>query len=1265
LNTTNKEKNQAELIARYKEWLKGSKNEGETYKWEAIKNFQQHWSFEEPGFEKMFVRAFRKRANLFYQNSWGFITKALKYSPEKVRKMFILLYDETKPIDQRIEFFKKDSENLLSNLKNELARDNINHQQDERTISVYLSLMYPEKYYLYKYSFYEAYCNLIGEEIASANNRYLHYIRLADDFKEQIVKKDTELLEMHKALNPDDGWADTNLIVQNILFTMLEQNLETDNLQWLKPLIEAFNKWYAGSGHLQNEDSYNDTLNLEYLNGLTKREFIQFFFDFARDGGGIQSKGYRTAPRFLDSLKADYNNKRRFLLKPFSDDFDVVSWLDQTSDFKGFGQGLATIYLNRIDKTRYCIVNNKSTQAFKKLGFELKGGLSRLFASIKDASTKLIEAFPSMENFYKTDSLTHYIIGEEEGRRIFEELFSEVNYWIFQGNPQIYNVVGSLQAGALKSWSVSAHKDKIKEGDKVILWVTGDASGCYALCRVSSKVRNRKDDEIEQKFYTDISKNESHDRVALEIELNLAESPLLKSDLFLLPEFTDFKGGNQGTNYTATKEQYDKIQELYWEMRLIETLTAISDRKKIEWFFDLLDEVVNNFDLINEDARISFTTPKHEKNRIAVTINQRYIIELSNTGSAIIPSTRIRLIGRQEDEELFRNQPGFIELNEFSTTSKKETPPFFAYYDNPTLLDNDELLDTWLHAIEDELERAEKSGFREHHNPMFFKAVTDSDYRNEILNKIFKPEPQMNNYPLNQIFFGPPGTGKTYNTINEAIRIADPNFYEANKEDRDQLKTRFRELLIKDWKNPQKGQISFCTFHQSFSYEDFIEGIKPVVKKQEEIIEEVSDLKYDIEDGIFKKLADRARYFASGEALKDKKRISLAEEDFKTAQFYKLSLGNFSIPEDDEIYKYCIQKSLISIGFMDDWDLAGITESELYNLAEKNKLSKYDPQAMAYFIHYLKKGNFVIISKGKDKARALGVVKGDYRYQNDSPIQYKHFRDVEWIITDADIPVEEIYQNAFSQKTIYKLNKDWVKKEFFVQSSAAPIKEEQPNFVLIIDEINRGNISQIFGELITLIEDDKRERKKEQLEAILPYSKEKFSVPANLYIIGTMNTADRSIEALDTALRRRFTFVEMAPKPWLIKDVGNSKGEIAGIDLVKLLETINLRIEKLIDKDHQIGHSYFLDIATLKEMKVAFKNKVVPLLEEYFYGDYGKIGLVLGDGFIAEKQKSDFSFADFKGFDEDIKTDLKERRIFEITDPESWSEEVFRKIYQK
>ena len=179
-------------------------------------------------------------------------------------------------------------------------------------------------------------------------------------------------------------------------------------------------------------------------------------------------------------------------------------------------------------------------------------------------------------------------------------------------------------------------------------------------------------------------------------------------------------------------------------------------------------------------------------------------------------------------------------------------------------------------------------------------------------------------------------------------------------------------------------------------------------------------------------------------------------------------------------------------------------------------------------------------------------------------------------------------------------------------------------YAIFIDEINRGNVSAIFGELITLIETDKRKGSKNEMFNTLPYSKNSFSVPSNLDIYGTMNTADRSVEALDTALRRRFEFKEMMPDLDVISDE-----VVENIALSDILDIINKRIELLIDRDHTIGHSYFVNVDSTEKLANAFNNKIVPLLQEYFYGDYGKIGLVLGKGFVDKIKNDSIEFASF------------------------------------
>ena len=212
--------------------------------------------------------------------------------------------------------------------------------------------------------------------------------------------------------------------------------------------------------------------------------------------------------------------------------------------------------------------------------------------------------------------------------------------------------------------------------------------------------------------------------------------------------------------------------------------------------------------------------------------------------------------------------------------------------------------------------------------------------------------------------------------------------------------------------------------------------------------------------------------------------------------------------------------------------------------------------------------------------------------------------------------------------------------------------DSTPKYAIFIDEINRGNISKIFGELITLIEPSKRLGADDEIMVELPYSKEKFGVPSNLYIIGTMNTADRSIALMDTALRRRFEFVEMMPEYDNLNEIN-----IEDINIGKMLKTINERIEYLYDRDHTIGHAYFINVSDLKTLANVFKNKILPLLQEYFYDDWEKIRLVLGDSqFIKEKKSANALFKSGTDY-------INDKILYEIDKEAFYDEQNYLKIY--
>ena len=259
----------------------------------------------------------------------------------------------------------------------------------------------------------------------------------------------------------------------------------------------------------------------------------------------------------------------------------------------------------------------------------------------------------------------------------------------------------------------------------------------------------------------------------------------------------------------------------------------------------------------------------------------------------------------------------------------------------------------------------------------------------------------------------------------------------------------------------------------------------------------------------------------------------------------------------------------------------------------------------------MKENDIVVISSGNKKARAIGRINGEYYYNPDSEIGYKHFRSVEWLYTDTELPVSSVLKRKrFSQQSIYMFDREDINVESLrnLLTDKSENNLDEPHYILVIDEINRGNVSKVFGELITLIEPDKRLGSRNVLTVTLPYSGDNFGVPNNVHILGTMNTADRSISLLDTALRRRFEFIEMMPDYSLLPI------DIEGINIQQMLKAINERIEYLFDRDHVIGHAFFLseeniDISFYMEM---MQTKVIPLLQEYFYDNWEQIELVLG-----------------------------------------------------
>lgn len=467
-----------------------------------------------------------------------------------------------------------------------------------------------------------------------------------------------------------------------------------------------------------------------------------------------------------------------------------------------------------------------------------------------------------------------------------------------------------------------------------------------------------------------------------------------------------------------------------------------------------------------------------------------------------------------------------------------------------------------------------------------YKAITEEDIQNAY--KLIKfdsleDEPMQTinpDHPLNQILYGPPGTGKTYHTINKALEILGEA---TDGKERNELKATFKKYV-------DNGQVSFVTFHQSMSYEDFVEGIKPGTNEAQQVI-------YDIEPGIFKQI------------------VSNAKDNW--SDYHKGRNDEISF---DEAFSM----------LQEEWEDKPEIKIPMSTAGKDFTISRFSQTS----IHFKK-------SNGGTSHTLSIATLGNYFYQETKEVSKRGLGN---------------YYNALI-------------KQLKTYKATQVITKQIKPYILIIDEINRGNVSQIFGELITLIEEDKRLGQPEELEVTLPYSKEeKFGVPPNLYIIGTMNTADRSVEALDTALRRRFCFEEMPPMHRLLElqnPIQLNNGET--ITPSELLETINSRIEALLDKDHLIGHSYFINVKETRQLQEVFHRNIIPLLQEYFFGDYGKIGLVLGSGFVQTVQRPDNStslFADF-AYDETDPSEYAARPIYKTVDVKKMTIQQFEEAIIK
>lgn len=762
---------------------------------------------------------------------------------------------------------------------------------------------------------------------------------------------------------------------------------------------------------------------------------------------------------------------------------------------------------------------------------------------------------------------------------------NEINYWIFQGNPKIYDLETALREQVLNDWAISAHKDKIKVGDKVIIWITGKDSGCYALAKITFPPREETSSAGDHLW---MDKKESELKAGIAITHNLIDRPILKFQIDSEKELRNLKVGLQGTNFSSTEREFQTLLKIVENMDSKRKYWIYAPGKNASKWQEFYEQGVMGLGWDELEDLNQYAT----KEEIAKRLQEIHKTDKSKKNDATA-------------NYAFKNDISIGDI----IIAKRGRSEYIGYgvvlsdyFYAPNQSDYKSLR---------KVDWKKKGVWEDANHPIVLKTLTDitkyPDYVARLLSMLGieqtdKPL-QTIKVPLNQILFGPPGTGKTYHTVNEALRVIGED---VSGSTRTQIKEAFDKKI-------KEGQIVFTTFHQSMSYEEFIEGIKPIEpeKDGDEVI-------YRVEPGLFKKLSVEASF----DIAKHRKSKETAEAlDFS-------NLYDLFIEE--------VQEKLINGEDIELKTKSGGTVLIDSISQQGNIIIKHNNGTRTYTVS---KARLTKLQTAIGSLDNVSNINDEFREiigGSNSSAYWSVLNAIKQITKRVNGNVEE---KAYTYSDKVEVIKKMTKEDF--NSS------QGKNYVLIIDEINRGNVSQIFGELITLIEEDKRMGQGEALEVTLPYSKEKFGVPPNLYIIGTMNTADRSVEALDTALRRRFSFREMPPR----YDLEDLDYEFAGVKGSEILKTINRRIEKLLDRDHLIGHSYFLlNEKEHQRLRVklldSFYRNIIPLLQEYFFGDYAKIGAVLGNGFVyAENENDQAVFA--SGYENE---DFAEKDVYHIID---------------
>ena len=833
--------------------------------------------------------------------------------------------------------------------------------------------------------------------------------------------------------------------------------------------------------------------------------------------------------------------------------------------------------------------------------------------------TELIQQVKSLIPEYY-DGINHKLLAQDILFQMLDQK-EDTNYWIFQGNPKLYDFETALRDNILTDWTISAHKDKIKVGDKVILWITGSKSGCYALAELISEPYDKTSSTDDHLWKVD-NKNEL--KAEIKVTNNLADNPILKTQIDSNSKLKDLKVGHQGTNFSATQDQFEALIEIIensmskrywlyapgenadrWEEFYSQGIMGLgwSELGDLNQFSDKQEIAVKLQELEK--------TTSSKKNDASANHEFKEVIDIGDV--IIVKKGRGELLGygivtsdyyyddqmtdykslRKVNWKLNGNWKTDHSLALKTLTNITKYPSEHVLYNkySDRLLgimgvgfkskkNYREEFTKWLYATNSNDGGTKSSYIRSIEilsETLKYEIFEEDDISKLgiLYDDLIEEQKKVDGKYFNK---SSPSYGKkgfysasinTYSRFIKEYLSKNKNDYMENfhkslntilygppgtgktyhtilraAEIIENRKIDNYEEALNIFKSNLHDRIEFITFHQNYSYEDFIQGLRPETDNK-------SSLVFEKKDGVFKKIADKA------------------------LENLRLSKKDITELSKDVQFDRALEKFKETI----------LEAEENYSINQTAYIFEVEEDAFRY--------------TGEKWANHTNGLRMKF---NDLQEFYR-----QGVTSRKDIKkMTSISGLANQHATYYYLVYEKI-LSYLTDDVEVPTSVEKKNYVIIIDEINRANISRVFGELITLIEPDKRSHGAIPLEAKLP-SGDTFMVPSNLFIIGTMNTADKSIALLDIALRRRFDFEAMFP----LYDIPGK--EIYNYDVLK---KINEQIIATKGHDFQIGHSYFMES---KDLTSVMNKKVIPLLLEYYMNDQKEVeGILHKAGFEVDK----------------------------------------------